>query len=162
MPIGGPRSRPSQPSAGPRPSANSRNEAFESIFGRPSVAHHVPGGAGGPSAHAPGPGPPPGGGYGYASHAPQRANPEYLHPNQPSYPPGQTYNPAPPPRPSVPYPQQHVYQPPPRGDSSMRHRDGYESTAGVDPYARGTGGSSIGHGSPQAVSRQPFYSEYPF
>jgi len=157
MPIGGPRSRPGQPTARPAPSATSRNEAFESIFGRPSVAHHMPGGQGGSSGPGPGPGPPPGGGYGYASHPSVRSGPEHLHPNQPSYPPGQAYVPPPAPRPSNPYLQQHVYQPPPRGDSSMRHRgDPYDGVAPPDPY-RGSGGSSSGHGNgtvafPQAVS----------
>ena len=157
MPIGGPRSRPGQSNARPQPSATSRNEAFESIFGRPSVAHHMPGGPGGPSGSAPGPGPPPGGGYGYAAHPSTRSVPEHLHPNQPSYPPGQAYVPPPAPRPSNPYPQQHVYQPPPRGDSSMRHRDPYDGATSSDPY-RGSGGSSSGHANnsvafPQAVSR---------
>ena len=103
MPPTGPRSRGSQPAQPPQRGANVRNEAFESIFGRPAGNHHGQAqGPPGPSAH-PGavaggggyghgtaglshqgsliPGPPPGGAYGYP---PQRG--PSSHPGHPGHP----------------------------------------------------------------------------
>lgn len=166
MPPTGPRTRQQgQPSNAPRPSATSRNEAFESIFGRPAGGHHNPNSHGhaGPSA-GPGPAPPPGGSYGYSSssgYAPSRTN-DYLNPAQPSYPPGQIYVP-PPPRPApapspapMPYPQ-HVYHPPPRGESTLHpQRAVYDRT--VDPFARS---ASLGYANQAGQAPAPFVSLIP-
>lgn len=87
----------------PRPGA-SRNEAFENIFGRPAVNHHL-GQTGGPSAGSHHPAAPAGAGYGYAPSSTSTSSPYpsqsngsvYISPAQPSLPPGHGYA-APPPR----------------------------------------------------------------
>ena len=108
MPPGDPRSRPNQHSPSGR-GVNVRNEAFENIFGRPSVAHHVRPER---SGSAQPPLPPPGPGYGYQPQPPPPTNggPHvYLYPEQPSFPSGQRY--APPlPRTPATFPPQRVYQ----------------------------------------------------
>ena len=79
----------------PRPGA-SRNEAFENIFGRPAVGHHL--GQAPNAGHAPPP-VPPGAAYGYANYpsAQQSNGNAYMNPAQPSLPPGHGFA-APPPR----------------------------------------------------------------
>jgi hypothetical protein len=78
-----------------RPGA-SRNEAFENIFGRPAVGHHL--GQTPNAGHAPPPAAP-GASYGYTNYpAAQQSNGNtYLNPAQPSLPPGHGFA-APPPR----------------------------------------------------------------
>lgn len=87
----GARQRGQQPQ---RPGA-SRNEAFENIFGRPAVGHHL--GQAPNAGHAPPV--PPGAGYGYSSYPPaeQSNGNAYMNPAQPSLPPGHGFA-APPPR----------------------------------------------------------------
>ncbi|ORY26665.1 CNH domain-domain-containing protein [Naematelia encephala] len=130
MPPSGPRSRPSQPPNAAPPSANSRNQAFESIFGRPAGGHHL--------GNAPGaPTPPPAGGYGYGGHpAPPAGGSTYLSPAQPSYPPGHAYAP-PPPR-----AQSHAYAQPHVGDQSSTQpshaaSNGSYGRATPQPYMTG-------------------------
>jgi hypothetical protein len=84
----------------PRPGA-SRNEAFENIFGRPAVNHHL--GHGGSSAGGHNPPIPQGAGYAYnpsSTSNPYPTQPNggvYISPAQPSLPPGHGFA-APPPR----------------------------------------------------------------
>ncbi|WVR00332.1 hypothetical protein IAU59_007475 [Kwoniella sp. CBS 9459] len=137
MPPSGPRSRPSQPAAGAaRPSANARNDAFENIFGRPAGGHHLgsnPPQSQGASA-----------GYGHSSYATQQppAQPAYLNPAQPSYPPGTTYGP-PPPRQAPSYPPQHSYQPGPSAAVQPSHAH-VQGGGGI--YNGAYDGASAGYG----------------
>lgn len=88
--------RPGQP-AQQRPPGASRNEAFENIFGRPAVNHHLGQTSAAPSPqsfHQPQHQSPQ---YNYSGYAPQVApGAAYLSPAQPSLPPVQAYAPVPP------------------------------------------------------------------
>ncbi|WVR07809.1 hypothetical protein IAU60_004852 [Kwoniella sp. DSM 27419] len=141
MPPTGPRSRPGQPPA--RPSANTRNEVFENIFGRPAGGHHPGTGPapGAPSSSASGVHHP-ASGYAAAHYAPQPSQ-AYLNPAQPSFPPGTSFQqqPQPPVRLPPAYPPQanpYANAPSLRGQSSQtdlgvygRPQDGI-----IDGYGR--------------------------
>jgi hypothetical protein len=123
-----------------RPQGASRNEAFENIFGRPAVGHHL--GNAPHAGHAPPPSHPPAG-YGYGAY-PQQAlhttENAYLNPAQPSLPPGHGYA-APPPRTaSHSYAQAPGYVPPAPHPGFGSQRGGYEASS--------SGHSSSGHSRP--------------
>ncbi|WWC91564.1 uncharacterized protein L201_006510 [Kwoniella dendrophila CBS 6074] len=130
MPPSGPRSRPTQQSAGGRPgaappTANQRNELFENIFGRPAAGHHL---GHGPNPHPPSSSASAGNQYGSYNNGPpqQSSSSNYLNPAQPSYPPGTSYAAAAPPPPRQHFPQQHIYQPslPPSGPAPIQNEGG--------------------------------------
>ncbi|GMK58140.1 hypothetical protein CspeluHIS016_0501720 [Cutaneotrichosporon spelunceum] len=162
MAPGGPRARPSQPQQGypgrPPPPTGTRNEVFENIFGRPSVAHHL---NSGPPGH-PGMGRPVGYGGAYG--------PPMMNPAQPGFPPANP-NPALPSFPPgqfaqgmaarPPYPQQQGQHRPPQRQLSHRSMNDRFSQGPVQQQASPYDGVSMydgpqnGHGATLAPSRAP-------